>query len=320
MNRPTPRRCAYFPGCSLMATNRAYDVSTRSVAAALGLELVELDDWNCCGATAYIAIDERKSFVLSARNLALAEAQTPPANGGCDLVVACSGCYVALHKVEKYLAEDAALRQEINRALQAGGMAYQGRARVRHFLDVAVNDFGEQAVRGRVRNPLAGLKVAGYPGCQIGRPFGEIDDPEYPKLMDRLLGWLGAEAMTFPLRAKCCGGMMMTTQPDIGRKLSGNVLRHARASGADCLATACPLCHLNLEAYQDQASAAVGADCHIPVLYFTQLMGLAFGLHPEQVALADNMTPADVVLAERTAISKEAVSGQQSAARAPGAS
>ena len=290
---PSPRRRLYFPGCSLMATNRAYDVSARSVAAALGLELVELDDWNCCGATAYIAINERTSFVLSARNLALAEAQS---NGqGDDLVVTCNGCYVALHKVEKYLAENATLREEVRQALRAGEMDYQGRTRVRHFLDVMVRDFGEQAVRDRVRRPLTGLKVAGYPGCQIGRPFGEIDDPECPQLMDRLLGWLGAEPVPFPLRAKCCGGMMMTTQPEIGRKLTGKILHQARLAGADCVATACPLCHVNLEAYQDAVSDAVGADCHIPVFYFTQLAGLAFGLSPEQVALADNLTDSSIV-------------------------
>jgi len=282
------KRLLYYPGCSLMATNRAYDISTRQVAAALGIELVELDDWNCCGATAYIAINERKSFVLSARNLALAEAQ---ANGGDgELVVSCNGCYVALHKAEKYLAEDESLRQQVCRALEQGNMQYRGRAHVRHFLEVVVNDCGEQTIRSRVRKPLTGLKVAGYPGCQIGRPFGEIDDPEYPKLMERLLGWLGAEPVPFSLASKCCGGMMMTTQPALGRKLTGRILRFARETGADCLSTACPLCQINLEAYQDQISAAVGADCHIPVLYFTQLMGIAFGLSDEQVALPDNLT------------------------------
>jgi len=295
MSASSRRRMLYFPGCSLMATNRAYDVSARHVTDALGLELVELDDWNCCGATAYIAINERKSFVLSARNLALAEAQ---ANGGTgELAICCNGCYVALRKAEKYLAEDALLRQDVCRALRDQGMEYRGKARVRHLLEVVVNDCGEQAIKGRVRRPLNGVKVAGYPGCQIGRPFGEIDDPEYPRLMERLLGWLGAEAVPFPLASKCCGGMMMTTQPALGRKLTGRILRFAREGGADCLATACPLCQINLEAYQDKVSVVVGADCHVPVLYFTQLMGLAFGLSAEQVALGDNLTSSDKLVA-----------------------
>ncbi len=297
MSVPSLRKCLYFPGCSLMATNRAYDVSTRHVAAALGLELVELGDWNCCGATAYIAINERESFVLSARNLALAEAG---ADGDTrELLVACNGCYVALHKTNKYLAANASMRRDVRSALQQGGMDYQGKVHVRHFLDVVMKDSGEQAVRQRVSRPLSGLKVAGYPGCQIGRPFGEIDDPEYPKMMDRLLGWLGAEPVPFPLASKCCGGMMMTTQPALGRKLTGRILRLAREAGADCLATACPLCHINLEAYQDEVSAVAGADCHVPVLYFTQLMGLAFGLGAGQVALAENLTSSEKIAAMR---------------------
>ena len=296
MNAPSPKRCSYYPGCSLMSTNRAYDRSTRRVAAALGLELAELNDWNCCGATAYMAINEKKSFVLSARNLALAEAQAQ--GDGRDLVVSCNGCYVALHKAEKYLAQDASLRQEIRGILQKGQMDYRGGVHVRHILDVVVNDFGEETIRALVRRPLTGLKVAGYPGCQIGRPFGEIDDPEYPKLMDRLLGWLGAQPVPFPLRAKCCGGLMMTTQPAIGRKLTGRILLAARQAGADCLATTCPLCHINLEAYQKPISRALGADCRIPVLYFTQLVGLAFGLGAGELALADNLTPVPVNLAE----------------------
>jgi heterodisulfide reductase subunit B len=297
MTAEQKRRYAYFPGCSLMVTNRAYDVSCRSVARALGLELVELDDWNCCGATAYIAINERKSFVLSARNLALAEAAA--GKSGRDLVVICNGCYVALRKTEKYLAEVPQLRGEVRAALKAGGMDYQGGIRVRHFLEVVVNDLGEGAVRRLVSRPLSGLKVAAYSGCQLGRPFGDIDHPEFPVLMDKLLGWLGAETTSFALKAKCCGGLMMTTRPEIGRELTGKVLRNAKTSGADCLATACPLCQINLEAYQDDVSLAAGADCHLSVLYFTQLMGLAFGLDPKELALADNLTPWEPVLAEK---------------------
>jgi heterodisulfide reductase subunit B len=286
-----------------MATNRAYDISCRSVARTLGLELAELDDWNCCGATAYIAINEKQSFVLSARNLALAEAQSAPPHptlsppgrgqgeGGHELIVICNGCYVTLHKAEKYLAEDASLRQQVQGALRAGGMDYRNSVHVRHFLDVMVRDVGEEEIRRRVKQPLSGWKVAPYPGCQIGRPFGEIDDPEFPTLLDRLLTWLGAEVVPFGLKAKCCGGMMMTTQPAVGRNLSGKILTTAKDAGAEYVATACPLCHINLEAYQNDISAALGADCHISVLYFTQLMGLAFGLDAKELALADNLTP-----------------------------
>lgn len=282
---------AYFPGCSLEASNTAYDVSTRSVAEVLGLEMIELEDWNCCGATAYMAIHEKRSLVLAARNLALAERL------GRELITVCSGCYLVLYKASKRLEEDEGLRGEIRRALQAGGMDYRGPVRVRHFLDVVCRDLGEEAVRRHVVRPLAGLQVACYYGCQIGRPYGEIDDPELPLSMDRLMEWLGAVPIDYPVKAKCCGGMIMTTRPDLGRTLTGEVLHEAVGGGADCIATACPLCQMNLEAYQERVSRSLGKECRIPVLYFTQLMGTALGLGRDELALADSLTRVEPVLA-----------------------
>ncbi len=295
MNTATAHTYTYYPGCSQMATNKAYDISTRGVAHALGLELNELEDWNCCGATAYVAIREKQAFVLSARNLALAERSER------DLVTPCSGCYVVLRKANKYMAENERLRSEIGQALAKGGMAYRGSVRVRHFLDVVVNDAGEDAIRGRATRSLAGLRVACYYGCQISRPFGEIDDEENPQSLDQLVQWLGADPVPFSLRAKCCGGLMMTTQPEVGRTLTGKILQLARESGADCVVTCCPLCQMNLEAYQHQVSAVMGRDCAIPVLYFTQLMGYAFGLEEDALALRDSLTPVEALLTEKVA-------------------
>jgi len=295
MNKSNNTAYSYFPGCSLTGSNSAYDVSTRSVADALGLSLVELDDWNCCGATAYMADHEKRSLVLSARNLAIAE----KAGKDKDLVAACSGCYLVLKKTNKYMAENAEVRADVQEALAAGEMSYEGNVRVRHFLDVVVNDVGESAVRDRVSHRLTGLKVASYYGCQITRPFADIDDADDPQIMDELAGWLGGEPVQFPLKSKCCGGMMMTTQADLGRELSGKVLKNAKDMGADCIITACPLCQLNLEAYQHAIGKAIGADCEIPVLYFTQLMGVAFGLSSKQLALKDSLTPVEAMLAEK---------------------
>jgi len=289
----TVQAYSYFPGCSLTATNRAYDISTRSVAHVLGVRLVELDDWNCCGATAYLPIREKRSFVLSARNLAIAEKE------GRQLATICNACYVVLRKTNKYMAEDHKLHGEIRGALRAGNMDYRGTVRVRHFLDIVVNDLGEDRVRSRVRKDLSGLKVACYSGCQFSRPFDDIDDAEYPVLMDRLMGWLGAEVVPFGLSAKCCGGMAMTTHPESGQVLTGRILQTARDRGADCLATACPLCQMNLEAFQGKVAQAMKADCDIPVLYFTQLMGSAFGLEPQALALRDSFTPVETLLKEK---------------------
>jgi len=296
MNTTDKATFSYFPGCSAMAANRAYDVSTRSVAGVLGIDLVELDDWNCCGATAYVALNEKRSLVLSARNLALAE------KAGGDLVAICNGCYLALRKANEHLIEDAKVQAEVQQALAAGGMSYTGGVRVRHFLDVVVNDLGEEALRPHVTDPLTGLKVAPYYGCQITRPFSDIDDAEDPQMMDRLIEWLGAEAVPFAMKAKCCGGLMMTTQSEIGLELSGKILKNARAAGADCVITTCPLCQINLEAYQAEVGEAMGADCEIPVLYFTQLMGVAFGLGSEALALKDSLTPVEALFAEKVQI------------------
>ncbi len=289
----TSQAYAYFPGCSLTATNRAYDISTKSVAKALGVKLAELDDWNCCGATAYLPIREKRSFVLSARNLAIAEKQ------GRELATICNACYVVLRKTNKYMAQDAKLNDEIRRALRAGDMDYRGTVRVRHFVDIVVNDLGEEAVKSHVKRDLSNLKVACYAGCQLSRPFDDLDNAEYPQLLDRLVGWLGAEAVDFPMSAKCCGGLTMTTAPDTGQLLTGKILKVAKQRGADCVITACPLCQINLEAYQDKVGEVVGADCHIPVLYFTQLMGSAFGLPSKELALADSLTQVEDLLAEK---------------------
>ena len=159
MNGQKSTTFSYFPGCSLLTTNRSYDISARAVAEAIGLELIELDDWNCCGATAYMAINEKRSFVLSARNLAIAE------KDGRELVTICNGCYVVLRKTNKYMAENEQLRAEIRAALAAGDMDYGGTVRVRHLLDVVVNDLGEKAIREEVTRPLSGIKVAPYYGC-----------------------------------------------------------------------------------------------------------------------------------------------------------
>jgi heterodisulfide reductase subunit B len=293
----TRRAYSYFPGCSVSATNRAYDISTRSVARALSIELSELDDWNCCGATAYLPIREKRSFVLSARNLAIAEKQGGP------LATVCNACYVVLRKTNKYLAEDPSLRADITKALKAGGMEYSGNVPVRHFLDIVVNDVGEETIRRRVHRDLSALKVACYCGCQLTRPFEDLDDPEYPKMMDRLADWLEADVVAFPMTAKCCGGLAMTTRPDVGQLLTGKILKAAKDRGADCVVTACPLCQINLEAYQEKVGNAVGADCHIPVLYFTQLMGYAFGLGAKELALSDSLTPVEAKLAEKVGVS-----------------
>ena len=273
---------AYFPGCSLKGLGRAYEESLLPVMERLGVEMVELDDWNCCGATAYMSVDERKACILAARNLALAEKTGP-----LDLVTPCSACYLVLNKTKHYLEESPEINACVQNALETAGLRYSGKTLVRHPLDILVNDVGLDVIREKVVRPLKGLKVAPYYGCQVVRPYATFDDAWNPTTMDRLLTTLGAEVVPYPLKTKCCGGSLTGTLPETGLRLTYILLKEAVRRGADVIATICPLCQFNLDAYHDQLARQWGP-VPIPTVYFTQLMGLAFGLPESQLGLNRN--------------------------------
>lgn len=276
---------SYFPGCSLKGLGRAYEESLLPVMNHLGVELEELEDWNCCGATAYMAIDEAKACVLAARNLALAEK-----NGGRPLLAPCAACYLVLNKTKHYFADYPALKETMDRALGAVGLQCTGKAVVRHPLDVLIHDVGVEAVKQKVKVPLQGLKVACYYGCQIVRPYSTFDDQYNPTSMDRLLEALGATLVRYPLKTKCCGGSLTGTLPEAGIRMVYILHQEARKRGADCIATVCPLCQFNLDAYHSRVRSEYG-DVLVPPVYFTQLMGLAFGLPENSLGLNRADTP-----------------------------
>jgi len=278
-------RYTFYPGCALGASGVPYGKSARAVCDKLGVELADLPDWNCCGATAYMSVWQDRSLTISSRNLALAEQQ------GGDLVVVCSGCYCVLNKANQYLAESPDLRETVSRALAVVGLAYHGTVKVRHLVDVLVNDVGADRLRAAVTNKLTGLKVAPYSGCQLSRPFGGFDDPEIPRVLDEIVAATGATVVDYPVKARCCGGMLMTTRTEVTETLVGQLLACARDRGADCIVTACPLCQVNLECYQGQVSAALKRDLRMPVLTFTQLLGAAYGLPGDQLGLDQMMVP-----------------------------
>jgi len=276
---------AYFPGCSLKGLGRAYEESLLPVMAKLGVEMVELDDWNCCGATAYMSIDEKQACALAARNLAIAEKTGPY-----DLITPCSACYLVLNKMKHYLRDSPEIRSVVQRSLEGAGLRYSGGTPVRHPLDILVNDVGLDVIKEKVVRPLTGLKVAPYYGCQLVRPYATFDDAWNPTTMDRLLATLGAEVLPFPLKTKCCGASLTGTLPKVGLRLTYILLREAARRGADVIATTCPLCHFNLDAYHDQVERRWGP-VPVPTVYFTQLMGLAFGLPARQLGLHRNFVP-----------------------------
>ena len=299
-------RYGYYPGCSLERTAAAYDLSTRAVAAVLDLGLDELDDWNCCGATEYIAINKLAAYALIARNLALAQKQWREAKDGhlspdgrAQLVAPCSACFLNLRKADRYLQEDAFLREKTDEALAAGGLHYDpGAIFVRHLLDVIVNDVGAEAIQRRVVQPLTGLRLAPYYGCLIVRPRfgGELEDTEYPMELDELLKRLGAEVVDFPLKTHCCGGHMTQISMEVAYDLLRRLLQNAAEYRADAIVTICPMCQLNLDAYQSRVNQYFGTDFNLPILYFTQMMGLAFGLEAKDLGFGSEIVSAEAVL------------------------
>jgi len=285
---------AYYPGCSLECSSAAYDRSVKAVAEVLGIELVEIDDWNCCGATEYFTQDELVASAVIARNLAIVDRQFD------QLVAPCAACYLNLKKTDKLMAENAPMNAKINEALAAGGLQYKaGTIRVRHLLDVICTDLGEAAVKDKVVRPLAGLRVAPYYGCQVVRPLNGFDDPEYPMKMDDLFKWLGAEVIHYPVKAHCCGGHLTQISEPQAFELIRRLLQGAVDYQADLILCMCPMCQLNLDAYQGRVSSFFGTKFRVPIIFFTQLLGVAFGLDPNRLGFGKELVAAKPVLQEK---------------------
>jgi len=270
---------AYYPGCSLKHTGKPYDMSIREVFKVLGLDLREIDDWNCCGATMYMSVDKVVGFAVSARILAQAQ------DMGCDICAPCSSCYTTLRKTNRHMAWNAHSRHIIQEALKAANLKYDKMVEVRHPLDILVNDVGVDKVASTAPNMFQGLKVAPYYGCMIVRPVYHFDDMDDPQTMNLLLGALGMDVVDYPDKVRCCGGMLMTTYEEIALDLNNHLLKCAEDNGAQVIATVCPLCQMNLEAYQSRINKAYGLNHHMPIVYFSQLVGLALGIEPKKLGL-----------------------------------
>lgn len=282
----------FYPGCSMQSTAKAYDISMQHVIDVLGLTFNEVDDWNCCGATEYFSLNTIPAYSLVARNLALAAEDGPG-----ELVASCSACYLNLHKTNSYMSKYDELDEQVNQALAAGGLHYTPDSmHVRHLLDVIVEDVGFDAVAENVKQPLTGLRVAPYYGCLLTRPESEWN-AEYPTHLDTLMETLGATVVDFPLKTHCCGGHMTQISEDTAFELIRRIVHNADEYEADMIVTICPMCQLNLDVYQPQMNHALGTHYSIPALYFTQMMGLAFGFPPESLGFGSELVDAKPALA-----------------------
>lgn len=274
----------YYPGCSLEGTSIEYDIATRSFMEWTGSSLEKIDDWTCCGASAAESKSMLLSYVLPARNLALAEAMDV-----CDqIMVPCSACYLNLKKTEQAIKNDKTLLETINQALTVDNLVLNGNIRVRHLLDVLVNDLDFDRLVTGTKNRMSGIKAAPYYGCQCLRPFSVFDDPEAPHSMDRLIQATGGTVFNWDMGAQCCGASHTSTEPEAGLILIEKIL--ASAKGADLILTVCPMCQMNLEGYQKQICRKTGENLEIPVLFLPQFLGLALGKPPKSLGLNLNLS------------------------------
>lgn len=270
----------YYPGCASEGTAVSYHHSALEVAKILGVEMKEIEDWNCCGSTVMSSVTGQfTADVLAARNLALAAKA-----GTDDVITSCSSCYAILGNVNKKFADEK-FKANANDALSKDGLSYEGQLRVRMLLDVMVSDVGLEKIAEKVVKPLKGLKVAGYVGCQTVRALREFDNCENPTFLDNIIQSVGATPVNFSHKLKCCTGIMAMTSPEVTISALYPILKSAYEAGADLIVTPCPLCQMNLDAFQVKVNKAYGTNYNLPILFFTQLMALAYGLDRKKAAL-----------------------------------
>ncbi len=271
-------RYAYYPGCSSTGTSKEYDMSSRAVCMALGIDLVEVVDWSCCGSTPAHTVDHSLSSALSARNL------DQVASMGMDSCVStCPSC-VANLKTAKQRMEEVSFRDKVNTLLDKPANT---KVETKSLLQIIAEEYGIEKIRERVVKPLSGLVVCAYYGCILNRPAGlmQFDDHEHPMAMDNIMEALGATVVPFPLKVECCGASFGIPRRDVVMRLSGKLLDKANEIGAKAMVTACPLCQMNLDMRQKQINKANGSTHALPIFYFTQLLGLALGISEKQLGI-----------------------------------
>ncbi len=266
-------KLAYFPGCSLGSFGYDYHVSLKYACKALGIDLVEVEDWVCCGGFSAHVTSHLLSIALPVLNLSHAEKA-----GLNQLVAPCSICVARFNAANSELAHDANLMKTIHEVFE---YSYQGKVKVYHPLELFF-EAGVEKIRERMRKKLTGLKVACYYGCLRTERLERVQDPQ---AMDSIIRALGAETMDWSLKTKCCSGLATLSMPDMVLKLSNDILNGAKKAGANAIAVACPLCQVNLDARQRQIEETYHTQYGIPILYFTQLVGLAFGAYPQELGI-----------------------------------
>lgn len=280
---------AYYPGCSLESTGIEFHMSTKAVAKALGINLVEIPDWNCCGASSAHSRGHWVSLALPARNMAIAEA------AGLDVAIPCAACYARSKKVEIEVSESEETQAKIEEII---GRPYTGKSKARNLTDILYRDLGPKAIAEKAVKPLKGLKVLTYYGCLMTRPPElACDDIENPISLDEILTALGAEVLQWGFKTECCGGSLTACRPNVGLDMTQRILDAAKKSGADCIVTACPMCHSNLDMRQVSLAKANG-NYNMPIFFITEMIGVALGMNPKDLGINRHFINGDAALAK----------------------
>ena len=282
-------RYAYYPGCSAESTARDMHQSTLAVAGALGIEMIEPNGWTCCGATAGHQTDRILAASLPAANLVKVQ------DMGLECIVNCAACYNRMKVANHEISSDSQIRKSVCDAL---GRDYDGSVKVRHIIEVLLEDVGLDKISKAIKHPLNGLKVACYYGCLLVRPpkVMKFDDPENPTSLDRLVTAIGGESIDWPYKVECCGGGLSLSRTDVVVNLTDSILGMAKSAGADCVTVSCPMCQVNLDLRQQDIKKQTGRDYQIPVVYITQLLGLGLGISPAKLGFNKLMVSASGVL------------------------
>ncbi len=280
---------AYYPGCSLHATAVDYNESTLAVAEELGIELVEVPDWSCCGSTPAHCTDELLATALPAKNMLSAKTVAE------EMLVCCSACFSRFKFAQKHIEEKENLRTQLSKMMDVEKIRNM---KVRHLLDILHEDVGVEKITEAKKTDLD-LKVACYYGCLLTRPpkVTNLDDTEDPMFMDDLLRAAGMETVDWPFKTECCGATFSLTRVEIVLRLSAEILQMAKEAGADCISVACPLCHANLDMRQSDIEKKMGIKYDIPIFYFTQLLGLSFGLEQSKLGIGRSLVSCEKLLA-----------------------
>ncbi|MBF0589985.1 MAG: CoB--CoM heterodisulfide reductase iron-sulfur subunit B family protein [Magnetococcales bacterium] len=283
----------FYPGCSSEKQASAVNMqnSVNAMCEILDIKLTEIDDWNCCSASiGYAEGGELPRMALTARNLSLAKKQ----QGDKDVVATCAACWLALRETNDRLNEDAHIKQNMDEVLKAANLSYDGSLKPRHMVEVLIEDIGWDVLKSKVKNPLDGVKIAGYVGCQTNRPFGVCgDDFENPQYLDKMIEAVGATAVSFDKKVACCGGALAFSELEKVCNLIRDILQSAEEAGAEVIVTPCPVCQLNVEVYQEKVNQLFGTNFRIPVVYYSQLFVLAWGGSWNDAALHQQIIPAE---------------------------